>query len=158
MTEDHAPRLFPDDASIRHIGEGLLACSLAREEWTHEAHLAACLWIVIERSDIVAERDLPDLIRRFNESVGGVNDETQGYHETITQCFIRGVRLHLERRGEGRTLSERVNDLLRAPEGNRDWPLNFYSRELLFSVAARLGHVDPDLQPVPQYEASWINR
>ena len=35
------------------------------------------------------ERDLPDLIRRYNESVGGVNSDTEGYHETITQVFIR---------------------------------------------------------------------
>ena len=36
-------RFFIDDAAIAHLGEGLLACTLAREEWTHEAHLAACL-------------------------------------------------------------------------------------------------------------------
>ena len=55
------------------------------------------LWLVLERPDIVPERDLPGLIRRYNESVGGVNDETQGYHETITQCFIRAVRVYLRR-------------------------------------------------------------
>src|SRR5215208_5717262 len=93
----HEPRLFADDEAVRHIGEGLIACRLSRAEWTHEAHLAACAWIILQRPDIVPERDLPALIRRFNESVGGVNDETQGYHETITQMFIRGVRLSLAR-------------------------------------------------------------
>lgn|GEM_PF-1789124 len=97
MTGKHEPRLFPDDLAIRHIGEGLLACSLRREEWTHEAHLAACCWLVVERPDIAPERDLADLIRRFNESVGGVNSDSEGYHETITQCFIRAVRLYLAR-------------------------------------------------------------
>ncbi len=66
MTDEYEPRLFADDAAIRHIGEGLLACALRREEWTHEAHLAACCWLVAERPDIVPERDLPDLIRRLN--------------------------------------------------------------------------------------------
>jgi hypothetical protein len=70
----HEPRLFDDDAAIRRIGEGLLACSLARDDWTHEAHLAACLYLLAERPDIQPERDLPNIIRRFNESVGGVND------------------------------------------------------------------------------------
>lgn len=145
MSEDHAPRLFADDAAVRHIGEGLLACGLQRSEWTHEAHLAACLWIVTERPDIVPEAELPEIIRRFNESVGGVNDETQGYHETITQCFIRAVRVYLRRVPAGLPLVDKVNGLLLAPEGKRDWPLRFYSAELLFSKDARLGWVEPDL-------------
>ena len=92
------PRLFSDDAAVRHIGEGLLGCALERPEWTHEAHLAATLWILVERPDVVPERDLPAIIRRFNESVGGANSDTEGYHETITQCFIRGVRGFLAHR------------------------------------------------------------
>ena len=149
MSEDYKPRLFASDAAVRHIGEGLLARSLARAEWTHEAHLAACLWLVVERPDVLPERDLPNLIRRFNESVGGVNSDTEGYHETITQCFIRGVRLFLARTPAGRPLVEKVNGLLREPEGRRDWPLRFFSRERLFSVEARLDWCEPDLAPVP---------
>lgn len=145
---EHEARLFADDDAVRHIGEGLLACTLAREEWTHEAHLAACLWIVVERPDTVPERDLPAIIRRFNESVGGVNDETQGYHETITRCFIRGVRSYLAR-APGSALFERVNGLLESAEGGRDWPLLFYSAERLFAVPARLRFVEPDLAPLP---------
>jgi hypothetical protein len=148
MAEDHEPRLFADDAAVRRIGDGLLACSLRKAEWTHEAHLAACLWLLTERPDILPERDLAAFIRRFNESVGGVNDETQGYHETITQCFIRGVRLYLVG-CEGTRLVEKVNGLLRSPQGRREWPLRFFSRERLFSVPARLGWIEPDLAPLP---------
>ena len=149
MIEAYEPRLFTDDAAVRHIGEGLLARSLARAEWTHEAHLAACLWLIVERPHVLAERDLPDIIRRFNESVGGVNDETQGYHETITQCFVRAVRLFLARTPADLPLVEKVNSLLTAPEGRRDWPLRFYSRERLFSVEARMGWCELDLAPLP---------
>ena len=147
MTTDFAPRLFADDAAVRHVGEGLLACTLTRPEWTHEAHLAACLWLIVERPDIDAERELPGIIRRFNESVGGVNDETQGYHETITQSYIAGVRRFLARVSAG-GLAERVNGLLHAEEGHRDWPLRFYSKKRLFSVEARMGRVEPDLAPL----------
>ena len=145
MTEDHDPRLFADDAAVRHIGEGLLACTLTRSEWTHEAHLAACLYILTERPEIVPERDLPDIIRRFNESVGGVNNDSEGYHETITQVYIRAVRSFLALTDPALSPAEKVNALLQAPEGRRDWPLRFYSPELLFSTAARLGWVEPDL-------------
>ena len=147
--KSHEPRLFSDDGAIRRVGTAMIARRLPKPEWTHEAHLATCAWIVLERPDILPERDLPDLIRRYNESVGGVNDETEGYHETITQVFIRGVRLSLAAsEGQG-GLAERVNALLRSPQGRREWPLAFYSRELLFSLEARLGWVEPDLAPLP---------
>lgn len=143
MTE-HSPRLFADADAVRHVGEGLLARTLPRPEWTHEAHLAATLWIIVERPDNVPERDLPGIIARYNESVGGTNDDTQGYHETITQCFIAAVRAHVAET-EGMPLAERVNALLLSARGRRDWPLRFYSPERLFSVEARRGFVMPDL-------------
>ncbi|HWH17225.1 MAG TPA: hypothetical protein VNT77_02645 [Allosphingosinicella sp.] len=146
MNGDYEPRLFADDAAVRHIGEGLLARTLTRPEWTHEAHLAACLYILAERPGIVPERDLPGIIRRFNESVGGVNSDAEGYHETITQVYIRGVRGFLARTGEALPLVEKVNALLTAEEGRRDWPLRFYSPDLLFSKEARQGWVEPDLE------------
>ncbi len=154
---DYEPRLFADDHAVRRIGEGLLARTLSRPDWTHEAHLAACLYLVAERPDIAPECDLPDIIRRFNESVGGVNNEKQGYHETITQLYIAGVRAFLARTDPALPLVEKVNRLLAADEGRRDWPLRFYSPERLFSVEARLGWVEPDLAPGPLRQRSGAN-
>ena len=42
-----------------------------------------------------------------------------------------------------------MNALLLGPEGQRDWPLGYYSRDRLFSVEARLGWVAPDLAELP---------
>jgi hypothetical protein len=148
MMTDFSPRLFETDAEIVRLGEGLLACNLAKEDWTHEAHLAACLYLLTERPDVDVDADIAGLISRFNESVGGVNDDAGGYHDTITRAYIAGVRLVLRDRPAG-TLAERVNALLLAPMGRRDWPLGFYSRDLLFSVAARRGFVAPDRAPLP---------
>ena len=120
---------------------------MPRAEWTHEAHLSTCLWLLTERWDIDVDARIGDLIRRYNESVGGVNDDTQGYHETITRAFVAGVRRYLARRAETDLLAA-VNGLLAAPEGQRDWPLRFWSPELLFSVAARRTCVAPDLAPL----------
>lgn len=142
------PRLFDYDDSIRWLAGAMLGCTLPKVEWTHEAHLATCAWMVLERPDLLPERDLPGFIRRYNEAVGGTNDSTQGYHETITQTFIVGVRRSLARNASG-SLCERVNALLRDPEGRRDWPLSFYSRELLFSAEARLRWASPDLANLP---------
>jgi hypothetical protein len=149
VTDRHEPRLFRDDAAVRHIGTGLLARTLPRAEWTHEAHLAATAWILIERPDIAPERDLPAIIRSYNESVGGVNSDSEGYHETITQISIRAVRRFLARTDAAQPLVEKVNGLLQAEEGRRDWPLRFYSRELLFSKGARRGWVEPNIGELP---------
>ena len=148
MTTEYSPRLFERDSDICAIGEGLLACTLPREAWTHEAHLGACLWLLSERPDIDVDAEIGTIIRRFNESVGGVNDDTQGYHDSITRAYVAGVRLFLS--GTKETgLAARVNAMLLSDVGRRDWPLRFYSRELLFSVEARRGFVEPDLAPLP---------
>ena len=155
MTE-YCPRLFHSDAEIEHLGEGLVARTLPRAEWTHEAHLAATTYLLVRRPDIDLDKELPGIIRRYNESVDGVNDDTQGYHETITRTFLQGVRLFLSEIGtvppgtvpDG-PLHELVNALLRSPMGRRDWPLRFYSAERLFSVEARRTFVAPDIATLP---------
>jgi hypothetical protein len=142
---DHEIRFFADDAAVRRVGEGLLARSLPKEEWTHEAHLASCLWLTVECAEIEPERDLPAIISAYNESVGGVNDATQGYHHTITLTYVAAVRGFLSRTDPNQGLADMVNALLRSHEGRRDWPLTLYSRDRLFSTDARLGYVAPDL-------------
>ena len=148
MTE-YRPRLFASDDAIARIGEGLLARTLPRAEWTHEAHLGATIYLLTRRPDIDLDRQLPAIIRSYNESVGGVNSDTEGYHETITRSFLHGARLFLAEADFGSPLHELVNGLLRSPMGRRDWPLRFYSRDRLFSVAARRDFVPPDLAPLP---------
>ena len=145
----YSPRLFTSDAAIARIGEGLLARDLPRADWTHEAHLAATTWLLTRRTDIDVDSALPGIIRAYNESVGGVNDETQGYHETITRLFLHGVRLFLAEADLDEPLHELVNELLLSPMGRRDWPLRFYSAERLFSVEARREFVAPDLAALP---------
>lgn len=149
MTNNHMPRLFATDAEVIRIGEGLIARTLPRADWTHEAHLAACLYLLRERTDIDVDARIGGIIRTYNESVGGVNDDTQGYHETITRVFVHGVRLHLADRTAAEPVWVAVNALLESPMGQREWPLRFYSRERLFSVAARREFVPPDLAPLP---------
>ncbi|MES2001811.1 MAG: hypothetical protein V4444_05830 [Pseudomonadota bacterium] len=146
---DYAPRLFHSDAEIEHLGEGLLALTLAKPEWTHEAHLGATIYLILKRPDIDLDRQLPGFIRAFNESVGGVNSDSEGYHDTITRAYLRGIRLFLEEADVKRPLHELVNELLLSPMGRRDWPLRFWSKERLMSVAARRGFVPPDLAALP---------
>jgi len=148
MTE-YRPRFFTSDDEIIHLGERFLARDLPKEEWTHEAHLATTTWLLLKRPDIDVDKELPGLIRRYNESVGGVNSDTEGYHETITRTFLRGVRLFLAEADTTHPVHGLVNELLLTPMGRRDWPLRFYSRERLFSVEARRDLVPPDIAALP---------
>ena len=146
---DYRPRLFSSDADIEHVGERFLARSLPKEEWTHEAHLATTTWLLLRRPEIDLDERLPDLIRSYNESVGGVNNDTQGYHDTITRAFLAGVRLFLSEADPKAPLHELVNELLLSPMGRRDWPLRFYSRDRLLSVEARRAFFEPDVAALP---------
>ena len=148
MTE-YSPRLFHSDAEIEHIGEGLLARTLPRAEWTHEAHLAATTYLLLRRPDVDLDTQLPDIIGGYNASVGGVNSDSEGYHETITRLFLRGVRLFLADAETSEPLHETVNALLLTPMGRRDWPLRFYSPLRLFSTEARRDFIGPDIAAIP---------
>ncbi len=92
---------------------------------------------------------MPAIIRRFNESVGGVNSDSQGYHETITRAFLHGVGLFLAEADGAEPLHELVNALLLSPMGRRDWPLRFWSKDKLMSVEARRKFVPPDRAALP---------
>ncbi|MGY4395956.1 hypothetical protein ACVWZA_001129 [Sphingomonas sp. UYAg733] len=142
-------RPFAGGATIRRIGEGLLACTLPKAGWTHEAHLGATLWLIRDRPDVDVDAEIAGIIAAYSESVGGVNDDTQGFHDTITRCFVAGIRLHLSGRMPDEPLTDTVNALLASPAGQRDWPLRFYSPQRLFTVAARRAFAPPDLTPLP---------
>ena len=146
---DHQPRLFESDAEIIRIGEGLLARTLPRPDWTHEAHLATTTYLLTRRPDVDIDKELPGFIRRYNESVGGVNSDSEGYHETVTRVFLHGVRLFLAEADLREPLHELVNELLLSPMGRRDWPLRFYTPERLFSVEARRDFIPPDIAALP---------
>ncbi len=146
---DHDIRLFESSAAVARVGGGLLECTLPKFEWTHEAHLAATTYLLIECPEINLDIALPGIIRAYNVSIGGVNDDTQGYHHTITRAYLLGVRLFLREVDLARPIHDLVNDLLRSPTGRRDWPLRFWSKDRLFSVEARRGWVEPDLARLP---------
>ncbi len=95
------------------------------------------------------DTQLPDIIRGYNESVGGVNSDAEGYHETITRVFLHGVRLFLAEADASEPLHDLVNDLLRSPMGRRDWPLRYYSQERLYSLEARRNWIASDLGALP---------
>lgn len=148
MTKDYSAH-FDSEAEIAELAEGMIARTLPKERWTHAAHFATASWIILRRPDLDAARDMPRLIAAYNESRGGRNTDTEGYHETITQASVRATRAFLDGLAAGTPLHEAVNAMLAGPLGHPNWILTYWSKDLLFSVAARRGWIEPDLQPLP---------
>jgi hypothetical protein len=137
------------DDEITALGQGFCGCSLPKDRWTHGAHFATALWLILRRPDVIAERDMPALIRRYNESVGGVNGPTSGYHETITQASLRMARRLLAGLPADVAPATAFAALMASPLGDKNWPFTYWSRDRLMSPDARLAWVAPDLEPLP---------
>jgi hypothetical protein len=138
---------FFSDADIERIARGVIERSLPKAEWTHAAHFAAAFW-VLSRADMDAMRDMPGLIRAYNEATGVANTDSTGYHETITLSSLRAARAWLSNRRD-RPLHESLTELLSSEFGRSEWLLTYWSKPVLFSVAARREWVDPDMRPLP---------
>ncbi|QGP79283.1 hypothetical protein [Sphingobium sp. CAP-1] len=137
------------DDEIAALATGFCACTLSKERWTHGAHFATALWLILTRPDIVPERDMPDMIRRYNESVGGVNSDGSGYHETITQASLHMARRLLAGLPGDATPATAYAALMASPLGDKDWLFTYWSRDVLMAPPARRLWVSPDLTPLP---------
>ena len=119
--------------------------TLSHGQWTHAAHLRVA-WLHLARHELdEAHLRMRVGIIRLNAAHGLVETETRGYHETLTRVWL--VLVRAARRRSPATDSA---SFLEAHGLDRDAPLRFYSRERLFSVAARALYVPPDLAELPE--------
>ena len=139
---------FSSDAEIDRLANGFVDRSLPKSEWTHAAHFAVAASLMSSET-YDAFRDMPDMIRAYNEATGTPNTDSEGYHETITQASLRATRHFLKHCASGRPLFARINRLLESELADPDWILKYWSRERIFSTDARSVWVEPDLAPLP---------
>jgi hypothetical protein len=139
---------FTSDEEIAVIGCGLLDRTLPKTAWTHAAHFASLLWLIRCRPELEPSREMPGLIRAYNEATGGANTDSSGYHETITQASIRAARAFLSD-APPQPLFATCNALMCSHLGEPDWLLEYWTRGRLFSVEARRAWVEPDVRGLP---------
>ncbi len=135
------------DFPVERLAREFVGRTLPKARWTHEAHLCVGLWHVLRYPTAVALDLLRLRIRAYNESVGGSNTATGGYHETITKFYVTIIRRFLDSVDARRPIEELAAELT-ARWGDRELPFSHYSRERLMAVDARLGWVEPDLKPL----------
>jgi hypothetical protein len=120
-------------------------CTLPKERWTHGAHLLTGACYVHGLGREAALERMRVCVRRYNESVGGKNTETSGYHETITAMWIRlldGLLREspaMERAAFARLAVERF-------VGEKDIFRRYYDFDVVGSVEARREWVAPTLE------------
>jgi len=136
--------MFATAQDIEAFVRDFEALRLPKPRWTHHAHLVIGLWYLTHHSPDDALSIVRQRIRAYNEAVGTANTDSSGYHETLTRLFLRGIAAHILAHSS-ESLPSSLALLFQSPLAHKDWPLSFYSRERLFSVAARHGWLEPDL-------------
>jgi hypothetical protein len=122
--------------------------SLPKEEWNHRAHLKVAYFYLIRYSYDEALERLRTGIKSFNAAKGIHDTPTGGYHETMTQVWLRLVYTTLRQFGP----AENADAFFEAQTqlGSKRAPLLFYSRDRIMSMEAKHSFVEPDLTPLPR--------
>lgn len=121
--------------------------TLPKSEWTHEAHLAIAVWYCQLHELKGALPIVRKRITEHNSSVGTPNTDTEGYHETITRFWLVVAQDFLTKDTMS-TPYEAINAFIASSFSKSDYPLQYYSRDVLFSVKARHEWIGPDLKEI----------
>jgi hypothetical protein len=138
------PRLFTSEAEIRQLVDAFERGTLAGPAWNHRAHLIVALWYLKHDGADGGDRVRAG-IQRLNATNGVPQTPTGGYHETITRFYLWAVGRHLRDASPDASLVDLANTLV-ATWGDKNRPLEYYSRDRLFSWEARVGWLEPDLK------------
>lgn len=134
-----------DDAQFLKAFE---ECTLPFAEWRHRAHVRVAYLYLRELPYEGALEKARRNIQRYNAATKTPEELERGYHETITQAWLRLVAFALLQNGPAASSNEfldREEQLL-----NRKALRFFYSRERLISWRAKAEFVEPDLASFPQ--------
>ena len=116
---------------------------LPKEAWTHGAHVAACAYFAFDHDEAKTLDIMRPGIRSFNESVGGVNSATAGYHETITRLWVMAIARHLRETQPATRFDAAVSATARF-ESPRELLERHYSWDIVNDQRARAEWVEPD--------------
>ena len=138
---------WPTASEFQSLIERFHDATVPAAEFTHAAHLVVGVWHARSFDEAQALTQMRAGILRLNAAHGTPNSDTRGYHETITRAYLRLLgqfaRAHADLTG-----AALAQALLGSPLAHRDALLNYYSRDLLMSVVARRGWVEPDVRPL----------
>ncbi len=124
---------------------------LPKTEWTHQAHIIVAFWYNWHFPFFDAVNLVRENIIAYNESVGTPNTDSSGYHETLTIFWMRFTKNFLANHPQP-TVEAACNAFLNSGQAIAVLPMEYYSKERLFSVQARREWVPGDLQELELIE------
>ncbi len=136
----------------KQLVEQFEAGSYPASDWTHESHIVMGLWYLYHFSTAEATTKIREGVKHYNLSQGGVNSDTEGYHETITIFYIKILDRFLH--GTDADFDQILKAMMDEPFMRSAFPFDYYTKELLMSVKARKEWVAPDLLPISSYRST----
>jgi len=124
------------------------ACRWPLEDWHHRQHIKVAYLYLARYSFDEAVVRVRERIKAHNAAHQVPESPTGGYHETMTQAWMRLVHHTICEYG---TADNADAFFEQHPELSEKKTLRlFYSRELFMSPRAKVQFVEPDLAPFPQ--------
>jgi len=117
--------------------------TISRSDWRHAEHLTVALYYLSHHDYDTASTKMRDGIFNLLRSFGVDLTVEMPYHETLTVFWMRTVFDFAKSKTDASIL-EKANELVE--KFDKNYPLRFYSRELLFSDEARAKFTEADLQ------------
>jgi hypothetical protein len=139
IMDDH----YQSDEEIRSLVSEFEACSFHPSEFRHHQHLAVVLWYIANLPYTDASERMKRGIQRLAARYGKT-----GYHETITEFWLRVVRWFLLEGERSESIATLANQLIEK-YADKNLILDYYSPELLASPEAKNVWVPPDVKPLP---------
>lgn len=115
--------------------------TIPRENWKHAEHLTVALYYLSENDFDAAYKKMRDGIFNLLKSFKVDLSKEMPYHETMTVFWLKTVE-EFKKSKDGYSILDVHNEVVETFD--KDYPLKFYSRELLFSDEARERFVDAD--------------
>ena len=138
--------IYKTRTEIETLTDRLVDRTLPHPLWTHAAHFAAGFCLLHRYSLDKVINDMPKVIRAYNEATGTPNSDDEGYHHTLTLFYLKNIDEYIRALPKRYDFVNACDGLISGEKGAIDYPFKFYSKKTLFSLAARHGWVDADLQ------------
>jgi hypothetical protein len=136
-------KIYKNENEIESLVRAFENGTISEKDWRHAEHLTVALFYLSNDDFETALSKMRGGIFNLLKSFGVDLTKEMPYHETLTVFWMRTVDDFRKSKND-RPLTEICNEL--SAGFDKDFPLRFYSRELLFSEKARGQFVEADLE------------
>ena len=133
---------FKNESEISEVVRTFEEATISRDEWKHAEHLTVALHYLCHHDLREATDKMRSGIFKLLGAFGLDLSKEMPYHETMTIFWMQTVA-DFNASKNGASLLDKANELVATYDA--DYPLRFYSREYLFSDAARFRFIEGDL-------------